>query len=126
MPNYMVRPGKKFGGIKKYGPGDIIEMTEAEAEPLLDIVKRVDAAEIAALSAAEAIGVHVAAPIAVKDKASKGAFSEMSEDLVNKLVEYGFTTEAHVAAATDSEILMIKGIGPSALGEIRSYIPREV
>jgi hypothetical protein len=36
MPNYRVRPGKRHGSHKQYGPGDIVEMSEFEAATLLD------------------------------------------------------------------------------------------
>ena len=36
MPQYRVKPGYRHGAGKKYGPGDIIEMPEAEARGFLD------------------------------------------------------------------------------------------
>lgn len=43
MPQYKIRPGRKFGHANQYKPGDVIELTEAEAAPLLgetlDLVK---------------------------------------------------------------------------------------
>lgn len=36
MAKYKVRPGKRHGKNKQYGPGDVVELTEREAESLLD------------------------------------------------------------------------------------------
>lgn len=40
MPQYRVRPGFYFGGIIEYGPGTIIELTDAEAQGFLDKLER--------------------------------------------------------------------------------------
>lgn len=40
MAQYRVRPGFYFGGIIEYGPGTIIELTDAEAQGFLDKLER--------------------------------------------------------------------------------------
>lgn len=40
MAQYRVRPGFYFGGIIEYGPGTVIELTDAEAQGFLDKLER--------------------------------------------------------------------------------------
>lgn len=41
MPQYRVKPGKRHGMGKRYGPGDVVELTEQEAAGFLDKLERV-------------------------------------------------------------------------------------
>ena len=45
---YRVRPGRRFGFGKKYGPGDTVELTEYEASGFLDMLQRVETPVVAA------------------------------------------------------------------------------
>lgn len=130
---YMVRDGKVFGR-QRLGAGEIVELTPFEAQPFLDLLRPVSDAEIAArdahnavLAVAEApkpLGVHVDDSLAVADDPSPlPAFARLPGELVDLLVGYGFVTETHVAAATDEELLKVKGVGPSSLSKIRGVIP---
>lgn len=130
---YMVREGKVFGR-QRLRSGALVELTPFEAEPFLDLLRPVSDAELAAMDAHNAVlaiadapaalGVSVAEKTGVEDDpAPKPAFSRLPGEIVDLLVGYGFTTETHVAAATDEELLKVKGIGPSALSRIRSLIP---
>lgn len=41
MATYRVRDGYRHGGRKQHGPGDVVELGEAEAAPFLDKLERV-------------------------------------------------------------------------------------
>jgi len=45
MPKYRVKPGYHFGKDNSYGPGDVVELTEHEATPLLWKLELVDEAK---------------------------------------------------------------------------------
>lgn len=45
MPRYRVKPGFRHGMGKRYGPGDTVEHTEAEAAGFLDKLELVEEAE---------------------------------------------------------------------------------
>jgi hypothetical protein len=36
MPEYIVRPGMRFGAMKQYGPGDVVRLAAAEAAGFAD------------------------------------------------------------------------------------------
>jgi hypothetical protein len=42
MPSYRVKPGRRHGSHKQYGPGDIVELTEFEAATLLDKLQLIE------------------------------------------------------------------------------------
>lgn len=56
MPQYRVRPGFRHGVGKKYGPGDILTLTEAEAVGFLDKLELV--AEKAKVAPVEVVDVE--------------------------------------------------------------------
>lgn len=39
---YVVKPGHSFGALSQYGPGDVVELTEAEAQGFQDKLMLVD------------------------------------------------------------------------------------
>ena len=42
MPKYRVRTGRRWGPGRKYGPGDIVDLTEFQASGFLDLLEPVE------------------------------------------------------------------------------------
>ena len=61
MPQYRVRPGRTFGWKDDVGPGEVVELTEAEAAGFLDKLKLIEEEDAPA-----------AAPAPAEDKRRKG------------------------------------------------------
>lgn len=65
MPIYIVKPGMRHGAFGQFGPGDRVELSEAEAEAFLDKLELADDIGNGALSVDaedDAIGIEEAAP----------------------------------------------------------------
>lgn len=55
MPLFRVRPGMRHGAGKIFGPGDVVELTVAEAQGFLDKLERVEDAPPAPADVEETI-----------------------------------------------------------------------
>lgn len=98
-----------------YGPG-VVEVPEGLARalgltPLAEEVAGVEEQGGAALDFGEQTGGLLDTP---------GSTPLFSPDIVVLLSEAGFDTHAKVQAASDDELLAIKGIGPATLKQIRA------
>lgn len=97
---YMVRPGRRFGFGKKYGPGDTVELTESEARGFLDLLELV-----------------VQSPEPEPDKTQL-----LPAKIIEALHLAGIEPE-QTAALLDEDLLVVSGIGPAALKTIREAYP---
>ncbi len=113
MSLYRVRPGYRFGSRNMAGPGDLVELTPAEAAAFADKLEPADSTP-APISSELGDGL----PAAWID------FGDLSKHLnmIRLLVANGYTTPQAVQQASDEELLAIKGIGPKALGALRTVL----
>lgn len=95
---YVVRPDRRFGFGKKYGPGDTVELTESEASGFLDLLELV---------------AQPPEPDKVQPLPAK---------IVEALALAGVQPE-QTAMLADEDLLAIDGIGPAALKAIREVYP---
>lgn len=51
MAIYRVRDGRRFGAGKAYGPGDLVELDEAEAASFVDLIEPVAEADVTVVRA---------------------------------------------------------------------------
>lgn len=110
MSLYRVRPGFSFGAFNQFGPGDLVELTEFEAGGFMD---KLEPAPVVATPTADD-----ALPPVWLD------FGDLSKhmNMIRLLIANGYDTPAAVQMAGDAELLAIKGIGPKALGALRSVL----
>lgn len=104
---YRVKPGYRFGRLKQFGPGDIVELSEAEANGFLDKLEPVSEPDDPAP--------------AVTPTPDAWEFDELSKHMriVKLLIDAGYTTPDAVRMASDDELLAVKGIGRKALVALR-------
>lgn len=95
---YVVRPDRRFGFGKKYGPGDTVELTEYEASGFLDLLELV---------------VQSPEPDKIQLLPAK---------IIEALHLAGIKPE-QTAALLDEDLLVVGGIGPAALKIIREAYP---
>lgn len=116
MSLYRVRPGFTFGSRNLAGPGDVVDLSAAEALAFADKLEPVDGAP---------------APVVVDPPAPADSlpapwldFGDLSKHLnmIRLLIANGYVTPTAVQAASDEELLAIKGIGPKALGALRAVL----
>lgn len=114
MATYRVRPGFSFGAFNQYGPGALVELTDFEASGFMD--KLEPAGE--PVTDASTLTADDALPPVWMD------FGDLSKymNMIRLLVANGYDTPAAVQMADDAELLAIKGIGPKALGALRSVL----
>lgn len=135
---YRVRDGVVHGGAGQYQAGDEVELTEAEAKGFLDKLVLVTAPKktITPEQAAAIPGflppVDSTDPVPPADAPEGG--NEPDEDATamkpedvwalpafQALKAAGYDTEAKIRAATDDELLGVKGIGTGKLAQVRRY-----
>ena len=82
----------------QYGPGDLLELSEAEAAGFLDKLEKVK----------EPAGV---------------TWGDLDKQVVDRLVAAGYSSLMS-SSITDDELLAVDGIGPATLRKIREWQQR--
>lgn len=103
---YRVRPGRRFGAMKQYGPGDIVRIDVRLAGAFLDKLERIEDDP----------------PVPAPAPAPAGwDFEKLAEysAIINKLIKAGYETPESVQMASDEELLAVRGVGPKSLGQLR-------
>lgn len=115
MSLYRVRTGYAFGSRNMIGPGDLVDLSAAEALAFADKLEPVDGTPSPA--PAEPTGADEL-PAPWLD------FGDLAKHLnmIRLLIANGYATPQAVQAASDEELLAIKGIGPKALGALRAVL----
>ena len=117
---YVVKPGFSHGIGRRYKPGDTVMLTKEEATPFLDKLALVTNGAVQ-LSLSDAPVVETVSPPAeVSEENSFGAFHVAVR---TRLQMGGLDTIEKVQAATDEELLAIKGIAKGRLVGIREIAP---
>jgi hypothetical protein len=96
MARWRVKPGFTFGAFSQHRPGDIVEMTEAEAAGFLDKLEQVD-----------------------EPRNTLGEIPGVGADIGLALALAGFASLETLAVASDADLLEINGMTAEALGAIR-------
>lgn len=100
MSLYQVNPGCHFGASNEFAPGDIVEIEDTAAQGFLDKLTPVQEPE-----RCEAMP----------------SWNGLDDKIARRLESAGFNP-ATVCAASDDELLAVRGIGETALEQIREAL----
>lgn len=122
MPTYRVKEGYRHGAGGKYGPGDLVQLTEVEAAGFLDKLELYSGEGLTGDSSVGGQASHGLAPEAERPTMQAWPV-DWSNLLIAPLEKAGYGP-GDLAEATDADLLAISGIGEGSLRKIRDRYPK--